>query len=51
MPREAQLLADPAFHPLERWLLPRQVGVDDLQAFVVQFLARARQAGTASAIP
>ena len=46
VPRVAELLADPAFHPLEQWLLQRQVNLDKLQADVDQFLAQARQAGT-----
>jgi tetratricopeptide (TPR) repeat protein len=44
VPRVADLLAEPAFHPLEQWLLQRQVPLDDLQATVDQFLDQARQA-------
>jgi len=44
VPRVAELLADPAFHPLDQWLLQRQVPPAALQATVDQFLARARQA-------
>jgi tetratricopeptide (TPR) repeat protein len=44
VPRVAQLLADPAFHPLEQWLRQRQVKLEELQADVDQFLAHALQA-------
>lgn len=43
VPRVAQLLADPAFHPLEQWLRQRQVNLDELQAAADQFLEQARQ--------
>lgn len=39
----AELLGDSAFHPLEQWLLQRQVPIDDLQAAVDQFLDQAKQ--------
>lgn len=42
VPSVAELLADPAFHPLSEWLTQRQVDPDDLQAAVDQFLERAR---------
>jgi len=44
VPSVAELLADSAFHPLEQWLLQRQLPIDDLQAAVDQFLDQARQA-------
>jgi tetratricopeptide (TPR) repeat protein len=44
IPRVAELLANPAFAPLERWLRQRQVPLDQLQAAVDQFLDQARQA-------
>ena len=44
MPRVAELLADPAFHPLEQWLRQRQVDVAKLQAAVDQFIEQVRQA-------
>ncbi len=44
VPRVAQLLADPAFHPLDQWLLQRQVDPDALQAAIDQLLEQARQA-------
>ena len=44
VPRVAELLADPAFHPLADWLRGRQVDVEALQAEVDQFLETARQA-------
>ena len=44
VPRVAELLADPAFHPLEQWLRQRQVDVAELQAAVDQRLEQARQA-------
>jgi tetratricopeptide (TPR) repeat protein len=43
VPCVTELLADPAFHPLEQWLVQRQVDVADLQAAVDQFLEQARQ--------
>jgi tetratricopeptide (TPR) repeat protein len=43
-PRAAAVLADPAFRPLDDWLRQRQVGVDELQAAVDQYLEMARQA-------
>ena len=45
VPRVADLLADPAFHPLDQWLRQRQVNPAELQMAVDQFLERARQAG------
>ncbi len=44
VPRVAELLADPAFHPLDQWLRQRQVDVAKLQADVDQFLEQVRQA-------
>lgn len=44
VPRVAELLADPAFYPLEQWLSQRQVDLDELQAGVDQFLEQTRQA-------
>ncbi|MFZ1829263.1 MAG: tetratricopeptide repeat protein, partial [Candidatus Competibacteraceae bacterium] len=43
VPRLAELLADPAFHPLDEWLRQRQVDVAKLQADVDQFREQARQ--------
>jgi tetratricopeptide (TPR) repeat protein len=43
VPRVTQLLADPAFHPLEQWLPEHlQHEVDVIQGLVDQFLAEAR---------
>ena len=42
-PRVAELLTDPAFHPLEQWLRQRQVNVAELQAGVDQLLEQVRQ--------
>jgi tetratricopeptide (TPR) repeat protein len=47
VPRVAELLADPALHPLDQWLRQRQVDPAELQIAVDQFLERARQAGAA----
>jgi tetratricopeptide (TPR) repeat protein len=44
VPRVAELLADPAFHPLDSWLRQRQVNLAELQRTVDQFLEQARQA-------
>ena len=44
IPRLAELLADPAFRPLDDWLRRRAVSMDELQAKVDQFLEMARQA-------
>lgn len=44
IPHVAELLADPAFAPLERWLRQREVNVADLQSVVGQLLEQARQA-------
>src|SRR5262249_23058158 len=44
IPRLAELLADPAFRPLDEWLSRRGADVDELQAAVDQFLDVARQA-------
>ncbi len=44
VPRVAELLADPAFDPLEQWLSQRQVDVAELQAEVDQVLEQVRQA-------
>ncbi len=43
VPRVAELLADPAFRPLETWLREREADLKDLQANVDQFLDAARQ--------
>jgi len=43
VPRVAELLADPAFHPLDDWLRLQQVDVAEVQAGVDQFLEQARQ--------
>ena len=43
VPRVAELLADPAFHPLDQWLRQRQVDVAELQAEVDQLLEQVRQ--------
>ena len=43
MPRLAELLADPAFHPLKEWLSLRQADVADVQAAVDGFLEQVRQ--------
>jgi tetratricopeptide (TPR) repeat protein len=48
IPRVAELLANPAFAPLEQWLRHRQVNVADLQAEVDEFLDEARQAAPAT---
>ena len=42
VPRVADLLADPAFDPLARWLPQRQVDVDELQAAIDQLLEQVR---------
>ena len=42
VPRVAELLRDPAFDPLERWLRQRQIGVDELQAAIDQLLEQVR---------
>jgi hypothetical protein len=39
----AELLADPAFNPLDSWLRQRQVNPAELQREVDQFLEQARQ--------
>jgi tetratricopeptide (TPR) repeat protein len=44
VPRVAELLAAPAFHPLDSWLRQRQVSPAELQMAVDQFLERARRA-------
>ena len=44
VPRLANLLADPAFDPLERWLRQRGVNLTELQAPIDDFIAQARQA-------
>jgi tetratricopeptide (TPR) repeat protein len=44
VPCVAELLADPAFHPLKQWLQQRQVGAEQLQGEVDHFLELARQA-------
>jgi tetratricopeptide (TPR) repeat protein len=51
VPRVAELLADPAFHPLELWLLHRQVNINDLQVAVDKFLDQARQAALSQKQP
>jgi tetratricopeptide (TPR) repeat protein len=42
--RLADLLADPAFHPLDLWLRQRQANLDELQAAIDQFLDHIRKA-------
>jgi tetratricopeptide (TPR) repeat protein len=44
VPRVAELLADPAFAPLEQWLRQRRADVAELQAGVDHFLDQALQA-------
>ncbi len=44
VPRVAELLADPAFHPLVQWLHQRQVDVAELQTAVDQVLEQVQQA-------
>jgi tetratricopeptide (TPR) repeat protein len=48
IPRVTDLLADPAFAPLDEWLRQRQVNVNELQASVDQFLDQARQAAASA---
>lgn len=48
VPRVAQLLADPAFAPLDQWLRQRQVDLNELQAGMDQLLAQVRQAATSA---
>jgi tetratricopeptide (TPR) repeat protein len=43
VPRVAELLADPAFYPLEQWLRQRQFNVEELQVAVDYFMGEARQ--------
>ena len=43
VPSVAEVLADPAFHPLKEWLRLRQADVADVQAAVDGFLEQARQ--------
>ncbi|MGH8591991.1 MAG: CHAT domain-containing protein, partial [Gammaproteobacteria bacterium] len=45
VPRVADLLADPAFRPLDDWLRQRQADLGDLQAAVDRFLDQARHSG------
>lgn len=40
VPRVTELLADPAFHPLDQWLRLRQVDIAELQVKVDRFLNR-----------
>jgi tetratricopeptide (TPR) repeat protein len=44
IPRLAQLLADPAFHPLDLWLRQNHVDLNELQAAIDKFIDQARQA-------
>jgi hypothetical protein len=44
VPRLAELIADPALHPLKEWLSQRKADVADVQAAVDDFLEQARQA-------
>lgn len=44
VPRVAELLANPAFRPLDDWLRKRQIAVAEVQAAVDGFLEQARQA-------
>lgn len=43
IPRINELLADPAFAPLKNWLLQREVDLNNLQAFVDQFLGQIKR--------
>jgi tetratricopeptide (TPR) repeat protein len=47
VPRISDLLADPAFHPLDTWLRKLEVDVAELQTAVDQLLEEARQAAIA----
>lgn len=47
VPGVVQLLADPAFRPLDQWFRQRQVNLDDLQSAVDKSLEQARQAAIA----
>jgi hypothetical protein len=47
IPRLAELLADPAFAPLEQWLRQRQVDVPQMQAAADQMFDETRQAALA----
>ena len=47
MPRVAELLAEPAFHPLADWLRLHQAEVAEVQAVVNQVMDQARQAALA----
>lgn len=51
VPRVAELLTDPAFHPLDQWLRQCQVNFAELQADVDQLLEQARQAALAPPEP
>ncbi|GAB6042971.1 CHAT domain-containing protein [Endothiovibrio diazotrophicus] len=44
VPRLAELLADPAFHPLDQWLRQRRVDPEELQQTIDQLLEPIRQA-------
>jgi hypothetical protein len=44
VPRVAELLADPAFRPLDAWLRQRQADPEEVQAAVDQVLEQSRQA-------
>lgn len=44
VPRVAELLADPAFHPLNQWLRQRQVNLSELQSAVDDLLEQVRKA-------
>lgn len=44
MPRVAELLTNPAFHPLDDWLCQRQADVAEVHATVDHFLDITRQA-------
>jgi hypothetical protein len=48
VPRVVELLADPAFRPLDDWLRRRQCDVEEVQAAVDQALDMARQAAEAA---
>jgi tetratricopeptide (TPR) repeat protein len=45
VPRVAELLTDPAFHPLDSWLRQRKVNLVELQTTVDQLLEQVHQAG------
>jgi hypothetical protein len=44
VPRIAELLADPAFRPLDDWLRERKANIAEVQTSVDHFLDQARRA-------